>query len=424
MTKQELVNTVNQITYIGQHRKQLIRSGQQERQFRKLSRLNKSLINELIDSLSGKYAPKTIQRHQLRLDAYLNEYLAPQLLTVFDDYALKIERVLFGGFTYYEVKGIKTALKKLYQFLFTAGLIDKQVESKCKKEINQQLKNCNESLSVDCERLLNSYCIAMSRAYGLIPCDQAFRIIVRQNPSRHLTARQFQSFIAKQCGAGYRRAYYIICAEGIPVIASPLHIQNTDELYESQMMQAYRVPAKKQLLKLSNFKYLPGQAALEKYSECLKNELNIATSGLEHDYSLFQMINIFNANFFLSPIEIFDLAIKDLENNGRHFRNQASRERFITVLTEVSYNIPQQVMRGYDMRAFQAPAVKLSILALMEGKTKIDREVTRALEKGTIDPNELVSYLHETDDLDVITKQAMIDQINALGLPSLDDEYK
>ena len=107
MTKQELVNTVNQITYIGQHRKQLIRSGQQERQFRKLSRLNKSLINELIDSLSGKYAPKTIQRHQLRLDAYLNEYLAPQLLTVFDDYALKIERVLFGGFTYYEVKGIK-----------------------------------------------------------------------------------------------------------------------------------------------------------------------------------------------------------------------------------------------------------------------------------------------------------------------------
>lgn len=424
MTKQELVNTVNQIIYIDHHREQLIRSGQRDRQFRKLSRLNKLLIDELIDSLSGKYASKTIKRHQLRLDSYLNEYLAPQLLTVFDDHALKIERVLFGGFTYYEVKGIKAALKKLYQFLFTAGLIDKRVAGKCKKELNQQLKNCNESLPIDCERLLNSYCIAMSRAYGLIPCDQAFRIIVRQNPSRHLTARQFQSFIAKQCGAEHRRAYYIICAEGIPSIVSPLHIQNTNELYESQMMQAYWVPAKKQLLKLSNFQYLPGQAALKKYSECLKNELNIATSGFEHDYSLAQLIDIFNANFFLSPIEIFDLVIKDLEHNGRPFRNQASRERFITALTELSYDIPQQVMRGYDMRAFQAPNEKLSIIALMDGKAKIDREVKRALEKGTIDPNELVSYLHETDDLDVITKQAMIDQINALELPSLDDEYK
>lgn len=143
-----LRNTLQQIQYIAAHRDEIADgpSDNIDRQIQKLQGLNNVVIGDFIAANRDRLGAKTLKRHQQRLTFYFNEFLAYRLLTLLHDAALDLEEPLYHGFSMNEMRQTRTAMKKLYQFLYEQDLIEKKDWLNTKEFLNSQLQGGNPNL--------------------------------------------------------------------------------------------------------------------------------------------------------------------------------------------------------------------------------------------------------------------------------------
>ena len=131
--------------------------------------------------------------------------MAYQLSTIYGPLVTDLEEPLAHGATINEMRQVRTALKKFFQYLNEQGVLSDDDLQKDKEELRYQLvdqsmeeHNIWDNLDfasffnppqltlplfdADTEQVLASYCAACANLYGVISCDQAYRIIMKQNP--------------------------------------------------------------------------------------------------------------------------------------------------------------------------------------------------------------------------------------------------
>ncbi|WP_311403613.1 hypothetical protein [Limosilactobacillus vaginalis] len=137
--------------------------------------------------------------------------------TIFGDEVVDLELALDAGFSVEELRQTKTALNKFYKFLhskklITDALYHQQLEilkpQFSAAETRQMLREENQRLlaaleandavfSTEIDELIENYFGAFANLYGVISCDQAYRIICRQNPQLELPVDDFIQLIER-----------------------------------------------------------------------------------------------------------------------------------------------------------------------------------------------------------------------------------
>src|SRR5699024_1165923 len=160
----------------------------------RIGELNQVLINAFVAANPAGLSAKTLHRHQSRLEFFLNSVVAYQLGTIYGPLVTDLEEPLAHGATLNEMRQVRTALEKFFQYLDEQGVLRDDDLQEDKEEPRYQLVDlsmeehtiwdnlafasfCNPPqltlalFDVDTEQVLASYCAACATLYRVISCD-------------------------------------------------------------------------------------------------------------------------------------------------------------------------------------------------------------------------------------------------------------
>lgn len=421
MDQQTLVNTVNQIKYIGQHRKELLQSDQAHYQVTKLTQLNTILVGAVVADLTDQCAAKTIKKHHRRLESYLNDYWAENLVTFSEDIFYELDAALYDGFSLNEIKEVKSALKKLLVFVQAQKLISDSDYQKWHQQLSRQAKFDPKQIPAATDALLVKYCCALTNLSGLLPCDQAFRIINHQASSLKLTADQFRTFLAEQSGFTQQRQFYVSRADGIPVIVTRDCRELADQLYDAQMLRRYWIPNKATLFKFAQNDYIADERVIGHYRDWLVKNFAM-TMDFEVQLAMHLTKQAIRASFSQQPGVMFNNLLAAFDNYGWRFADQAAYEKFARLLMAVHNAVPHPELRGYSPNGVHKRMDQVMLPKLLLNKKHLSKDLEQALRTGEFDPLELVLFVRQSGKFTPATQQTIIDEVMKLNLPTLEIE--
>lgn len=432
-----LHNIIRQLIYFTSHRDQPLHDTNFDRQLSKLQQLNEALISAFIQSEKDQLSQRTLNRHQDRLTLFLNEYLAYQMETIFSDNAYDLEAPLSKGFSLNEMKQTRTAMKKLNQFLFDQGQITRKQLEFVKDVMNSQLKTDNEASifsqlgiinptnvttpsmpSNKVASLVKTYCKAAVNLYGLITCDQLFRIIVKQNPTIQIEPSQLLFWFDQQRqNQSFDDDFLIFDESSGPVIVQPeIYRQGLQwDLLNEQFGKPFYLPGKEQFLKYQEPSYFEETTETKKYRKFISQQMGVPKS--KEDYLISQIRKVFNERFDQKMGKNIQYLNDHMFKQGYTCKDESVAQKWIDLFMRLYQHMRLFVNRG------MTPTEELSeipIDAELENKHKLTSVIIKRLLSAKLDPEEVVMTVSSLNRLSERQQQKIVDQIFGLGLPSLD----
>lgn len=399
--------------------------------------LNQKLIDAFVESIAGKYTEKTVKKHQRNLTFFLNEYLAYHLETLFGEEILDLESPISKGFTTNEMRETKTALKKFYRFLTDQQLISKGLNSRVTESLKPQLGSARMSASLrreieylqdqlddsqpvfdeETDALIKDYFTAFANLYGMISCDQAYRIICRQNPGLKLPANKFIELIERLSFKTDETGFVIDQFAQPRIVHSELmnDPEKLDWLDEQTLGMTFAIPKKTSLLKYAEEGYVEPSSFRTALRNFYQNTLGVPQAKLEK--YLKATVKIIRTWTKDKISEVFNEINEMLLSDGYGCSDRDALERFIQLIIAFYNNMPRWALRGFT------PAQGLmqpNAFELLDGQKTLNKRLIKLLKSAQVDPLELIFFLLANEDLDQKTADRLQQQIVDLDIPSLD----
>ena len=435
-----LQNTINQIKYIQDRQDALFEldPDQYDRQVAKLSILNQKLIDAFIMTITDKYTEKTVKKHQRNLTFFLNEYLACHLETIFGEEILDLEYPITKGFTTTEMRETKKALKKFYRFLLAQQLITTEMANQVVdtlnsqltlKEIRQSLRKENEYLkkmisasqpvfSETTDELIKNYFAAFANLYGKISCDQAYRIICRQNPELRLASTKFINLIERLTYQSDELGFLVDQSQVQPQIIHHTLLDHPDKLMrlsDQTMGMPFAILKKSKLLKYAENGYFEPSPSLKTLVNFYQDVLEIPKEEIERYVKI--TVSIIRTWTDDEVSGIYSTVNEMLLNDGYGCANREMLEEFIQVLISFYNDTPRWVLRGF---APSQSRMQINAFELLDDQKNLNKRLIRLMKSAQVDPLEIILYLFSNSDIDEDTSNRLQQQIINLDIPSLD----
>ncbi|WP_302118531.1 hypothetical protein [uncultured Limosilactobacillus sp.] len=438
--KLNLQNTINQIKYIQNHQESLLKldPDQYDRQVTKLSMLNQKLIDAFIMTITDKYTGKTVKKHQRNLTFFLNEYLAYHLETILGEEILDLEYPITKGFTTTEMRETKTALKKFYHFLLDQQLITTEIANKVVdtlnsqltlKKIRQSLRKENEYLkkmvsaaqpvfSETTDELIKNYFAAFANLYGRISCDQAYRIICRQNPELKLASTKFVDLAERLTYQSDELNFLVDQSQAQPQIIHHTLLSHPDKLMwlsDQTMGMPFAILRKPKLLKYAENEYFEPSPSLKALMNFYQDVLEIPKKEIERYVKI--TVSIIRTWTDDKISGIYSTVNDALLDDGYGCVNHEMLEEFIQVLINLYNDTPRWALRGF---APSQSRMQTNAFELLNGQKNLNKRLIRLIKFAQVDPLKIVLYLLGNSNIDKDTSNRLQQQIINLHIPSLD----
>lgn len=427
-----LQNTVQQLRYFSKHRVEYLDEDQYDDHVRQLQQLNQQLIDDFINAEQGKLSKKTLNRHRLRLTNYLNDYLSAQMATVFDDEACHVEELLYHDVSFNQAKQTRTALKKLYQYLLDQDQLSKAEWQECKSTLNQQFKDVDFGIIADPDddmpemifppsplpanlaELTKRYCLAAVNLYGLITCDQLYRIMVKYNPNVHLETRQLIAWFE-----GHRRqreGFVIADIDRDPMVINPqIYEQGLSEnLLAQQINKPFYLPTRDEFLKYEDPGYLPETASVKKYRQFLIQKL--AVPRLQADGWVKRVRSLFNEHFNQSMDDNIHDLNDEMDTAGYACANETEAAEWLDDLMQVYQDTRLFINRG--LKAGEV-AQQASLTSELEQNHCLTPAIIKDMKAARRDPIDVIFTMVGISGLTDPQRHQILNQTAALPIPSL-----
>lgn len=434
MPKLKLQNAIQQLRYISDHREKLLASRQVDDWIDKVQQQNSILITAFIDANRDELSNKTLRRHQNRLNFFLNSYLGKNLATIFSVEALDLEEPQYRGCSFNEMSQTKTALKKFYRFLADQQLISMDEWSGIRTNLNEQLQdgdptidmgnlrnifsyinNHHGKMSRDTEELLKAYGTACANLYGLISCDQLYRIMVKQNPDANLDPVQLIDWFEGR--RGKRRDDFVVNdVMDVPSIIHPaVYSQKAqDNLLASQLGMTYYLLDRSELLKYQDAEYFADTKRLENYRIALHKYVRVPKDKLvQWANEAWQRQNKY---FLKKQTDLLHDLNSEMAAEGYVCRSQADLQKWLVSLSNLLNNNRLWINRGHTPN--EAHQLGSVIVTLRKTK-RLTSKMIKNIKAARLDPMDIAIGLEYLDDLTEKEKEQINDQLIDLPILSL-----
>lgn len=331
----------------------------------------------------------------------------------------------------------KTALNKFYKFLrsqklITGALYQQQLETLKPQfsaaEARQMLREENQRLlaaleasspvfSAEIDELIEHYFDAFANLYGVISCDQAYRIIRRQNPQLELSVDDFIQLI-ERFQYQNQHLYSLVSSPQMTIInhellTAPDSLSSLHELTEGR---PFAIPKRTILLKYVDEDYVEDSPQLKNLKIFYQDVLGIPESKLLGNIN--DTIRKFRTwtSDKISPLfsEINEMLLK--QDYG--YKDRAELEQLVQNLIAL-YNItPKWSLRGHSPSQVRTYPNALELLD--NHQSTLNKRLVKMIKSATIDPMEIILYLLTDSDFDQSTIRRFEQQLINLDIPSLD----
>lgn len=435
VTDSALPILIEELNAFSQLNGELLSASEYEQKVIQLQKLNDRLLQLFLMALAEKFSAQTVRRYEKDLNAYLNHWLAPRLLTVLDQESTKVSRLIANGTPSSEVKHLQTSLKKLWQYLNQQGIFEDQHLAEFAKALAHEdltapvnvegkdddiafsdlADDAEETIPVvfdkETDQLVEDYLAAFASLYGLIPAHQAFQIINAQNS--RITKGKFYRYLDMHRGilfplyqvldlnqAVQEMQVDAVFEEGLFIVhpAFLVDLVRLADLYEHQLGLQYFVPDAEELLRYRYEDYFDIRQLPEQLHELF-----------DHKYGL----NSFHAHTAVAMC-LFGMKMGTYQNDDKEgMMVQASRvlamlnnsfdlgidddddPQLITLLIAVGKEIRRPWNRGWSSRQ-QAKIPNIGQLIFQAGY-ELPAELVAAIDQGKVDRRELIYVIEESD---------------------------
>lgn len=430
-----LQNSIQQLRYITSHSDQILDDKKFDAELEHLQKLNEQLINDFINDKQNEVSKKTLNRYRDRLLFFLNEFLAPRMVTIFDEAACDLEEPLYHGFSLNEMKQTRASLKKLYQFLLDQHQISKEEFSQFKKILNQQFKNSDADfmdvpenldellalsstlpISRETEELLKQYCTAAVNLYGLISCDQLYRIMVKQNPKMDLDPEQIVDWFEQQRNK-HRDDFVISQVAQIPSVINPkIYNQRIeDNLLAQQINLPFYQPSRSEFLNYQEPGYLEETASVKKFRQFMIKKLGVPRLQTEH--WLKKVRSLCNEHFIQSPGQNLHDLNEEMVNAGYGCSSKAEVQELVDDFMSVYQETRLFINRG--LKPVEARN-ETSVVSLLKKKHRLTQPLINDLKNNRRDPMDVLLTVMGLNEFTDKERDEIADQLAMLPIPSLD----
>lgn len=432
-----LQNVTNQLRYLEDHRSK-IKEEDYEKTVARISELNQLLIKAFIAANPDDLSAKTLRRHQNRLEFFLNSIVAYQLGTIYGPLATDLEEPLAHGASVSEMRQVRTALKKFLQYLNKQGVLSDDELRKDKEELRYQLMDRSmEEHSIwdnldfasffnppqltlplfdaDTEQLLANYCAACANLYGVISCDQTYRIIMKQNPQLPVGPHRLADWF--EAHRGDQATSFIIDEVGgdISVIYPAIYRQKLQqELLTDQLGLPFYLPNKEQLLKYRFSYYQEDVLAVQKYQQSLVKNVHVPRGeALKWTARVRRLFNDqFNRSFADNRADLE----REMAAEGYTWESPADRQRWRAALADLLPVLRLFVNRSLTMSEREQ---RLAVIDEVKRHKGLTPAVVAEIKAARFDPLDIIIGTTFLDELTEDEKTAIVDQLSALDIPTL-----
>lgn len=433
---QKLEEAVNQLRYIESHKDEIAEKDDFDKEVEKIQQLNNVLISALADSLD--LSKRTINRHKNRLQTFLNEDISYQISTIFGAKALDLEQAMSIGFSFSELKETKTALKKLFDFLHDEKLLNDDEWEDMKEQLSKQLQNGDEILSEigrdnDLDELddlnwlygdisdeedkkFTSYCESFANLYGVISCDQAFRLMRRLEPEFEIDKFNLMDWFDDH----YQETNANFIVKEITgtamIVVNDIATQELEEnLLAAQLGKPFYIPKKDELLKYQSSQYYEESAQTRAYEKVLKNSLDVPVN-LVHRLTS-QTIRMINNDFWIKMGESIKNVQTYLEHKGYSIRTEDDFENWINAFMNLNNSSHLWSNRGWQPGKLRYQPNAGDFFTYPHRFTD---EIKNLLENYELDPMDIIVGM--PDDLSQAEQSKILRALDKLNIESLGDE--
>lgn len=429
--KLKLQNAIQQLRYISEHSDELLASPQFNTQIDKIQQQNDTLITAFVDANRSQLSPKTIRRHRDRLTRYL-DYLSETLETIVSAEALDLEAALYDGYSFSEMLQTKTALKKFYRFLADQRLIGRDEWLRIKerlaaelqdgdpnKELNDVMSfvnNYHASLPREAEELLKRYGTACANLYGLISCDQLYRIMTQQNPDVELVPGQLIDWFEKHFNR--RRDDFVVSdVMEVPSIIHPtVYDQRVEEnLLSRQIGIPYYLPAKNELLKYQDPAYFADTGRLKKYQTALHKFVGVPQDQLVGWTNIAWQRQ--NKYFLQKETDLLHDLNEEMSDAGYVCPSQEEVEKWLSALFDLLNNNRLWINRGHTPNEARQLG---SIIEPLRKRKRLSPKMVKEIKAARLDPMDIMLALSILDDFTKKQISQIEDQVADLPILRLD----
>lgn len=354
------------------------------------------------------------------------------MATVFDDEACHVEELLYHDVIFNQAKQTRTALKKLYQYLLDQSQMSRAEWQECKATLNQQCKDVDfsmiadpddymrkmsvspSSMPADLAKLVKRYCLAVVNLYGLITCDQLYRIMVKYNPNVHFDPRQLIAWFEDH--RRQREGFVIADIDRDPMLINPkIYEQGLSEnLLAQQINKPFYLPTRDEFLKYEDPGYLPETASVKKYRQFLIQKL--AVPRLQADGWVKRVRSLFNEHFNQS----IDGNIHDLNDEmdaaGYACANETEAAEWLDDLMRVYQDTRLFINRGFKA---EEVAQQASLTSEMEQNHRLTPAIINDMKAARRDPIDVIFTMVGISGLTDQQRDRIVSQTAALPIPSL-----
>ncbi|MFC2684648.1 MAG: DUF6933 domain-containing protein [Limosilactobacillus oris] len=432
-----LQNVANQLRYLEDHRSK-IKEEDYDKTVARISELNQVLIKAFVAANPAELSAKTLHRHQSRLEFFLNSVVAYQLGTIYGPLVTDLEEPLAHGATINEMRQVRTALKKFFQYLNEQGVLSNDDLQKDKEELRYQLvdqsmeeHNIWDNLDfasffnppqltlplfdADTEQVLASYCAACANLYGVISCDQAYRIIMKQNPQLpvgpHRLADWFEAHRGDQA-----TSFTIDEIGGDGSIIHPaIYRQDLQQrLLTDQLGLPFYLPNKEQLLKYRFSAYQEDGLAVRKYQQSLVEDVHVPRE--ETLKWTARVRRLFNDQFNRSFTDNQADLEREMAAEGYTWDSPTARQRWHAALAALLPDLRLFVNRGLTLPEREQ---RLAVIEEVKRHKGLTPAVVAEIKAARFDPLDIIIGTTFLDGLTEEEKTAIVDQLSALDIPTL-----
>lgn len=432
-----LQNAANQLRYIEQRRRKTPEKDY-DKSVTRIRGLNQVLIDAFVQANPDRLSTKTIHRHQQRLEFFLNEIVAYQLGTIYGPTAMELEEPLAHGASFSEMRQVRTALKKFYQYLHDQGLLSAEELQADKAALNNQLLDPAQAdssiwdnadlaeflnpsrpglplFAADTEQLLRSYCTAFANLYGVISCDQAYRIIKKQIPQLPVEPPELIDWF--EAHRDDQDTAFIIAEVGLnPSIIHPAIYQQgaQQDLLAAQLGLPFYLPDKAELLMYAFPYYQEDTPAVQNYQRVLEKNVHVPQRATVKWTS--RVRRLFNDQFMQSPAANRQVLEREMTDQGYVCADSADRQKWLAALADL-----QPGLRLFIHRGLTTAELAQNIQAIDEVKRAqgLTAAVIAEIKAARLDPLDIIIGTTFLDELTVQQKEAIVQQLSALDIPTL-----
>lgn len=328
-------------------------------------------------------------------------------------------------------------MKKLFNFLNDQGLVSDDYYQYAKDALKDSLKGVDfqpllddEDGSVDAfnekrpqlpifdeqtEKRLTDYCNALANLYGLISCDQAYRIINRFN--HHLVEGLEQKKVEDWFDAhrDEQDCNFVVYDIDVAMIVNKdiKDQQEAEQLLSEQLGKTFYLPTKRELLKYRNADYYEANSFTRAYSEALKKDCKMPAGDLPDNTS--KAVQAFRADSSPKPAHLIHNLQDDIYKQGFKMATKEDLVDWMRVLMDMSNHVRVWANRGWTPTEVSNNPV--NVLDMVAYSGQLTPEIIKMIQDAKVDPGDFLLAL--PNSLTKAQEDHVVDQVFGLKIPGL-----